>query len=289
MNKSTLFLSFAVLLFLATGMVSALDAQCNIDVSLLNQDPIKAVPGEYVDVVFQLEGVDNAVCGTVTFDLIEEYPFSVDPSVSTTKVIQAGSYSSDFKSEATIPFSLRVDPTALDKTYEITVQYSTTKGGSNLAIKKDFNISVEDVTADFDIFVDDYVAATNTITFGILNVGKNDVEALTVEVPKQFTIDVKGSNKAIIGALDANQDTTFSYEATPKNGNLILVVNYNDENGERRSVERTVAYDSSYFTDRTRDAEKGRSPWIWVLLIVAILIVVYFVRRRMKKNKQHNR
>jgi len=288
MNKHIVLSFFGILLVMSLGFVSAAEAQCTLYVSLLNQDPIKAVPGEYVDVVFQVQGVDNAVCGTVTFELMPEYPFSVDPSVSTIKTIQAGSYTSDYNSQATIPFSLRVDPSALDKSYELTVKYSTSKGGSSLALKKDFNISVEDVTSDFDIFVDDYISTTNTITFDILNIGKTDVEALTVEIPKQSTIDVKGSNKAIIGSLDSNQDTTFSYEALPRDGSIKLVVNYNDENGERRSVEKTVSYDSSYFTDRSRDAQKKSSGWMWVLVVIVVLVIIYFVRRSMKKKPAHH-
>lgn len=286
MNKQIFLLVLALSIF-SISFVSAAETRCTLDATLLNQDPIKAVPGEYVDVVFQLEGVDNVACETVTFELVPEYPFSVDPSVETIKTIQAGSYTSNFKSQATFPFSLRVDPTALDKTYKITVRYSTSKGGGSLSLKKDFNISVENVKADFDVFVDDYVQTTNTITFNILNIGKNDVEALTVEVPKQQTIDVKGSNKAIIGTLDANQDTTFTYEATPRDGEIKLIVHYNDENGQRRNVEKSVTYDSSYFTDRARDAEKKSSIWMWVIIILVILLIIYFVRRRMKNKPAH--
>ncbi len=291
MNKIIfVFLACFVSLFLI-NVVSAVDGNCDLDVLLLNQDPIKAVPGEYVDVVFQIQGVDNVACETVSFQLLPEYPFSVDPNIETTKTVQSGTFTSNYNSQATLPFSLRVDSSALDKNYKIKVKYSTSRGGSSLSVSKEFNISVEDVTGDFEIFVDDYVMSTSTITFNILNVGKNDVEALTVEIPKQTGIDVKGSNKAIIGTLDANQDTTFSYEATPTDGEIKLVVHYNDENGERRNVEKTVAYDSSYFTDRVRDSEKKNSPWMWVIIIVVILLIIYFVRRitRKKTHPHHLR
>jgi hypothetical protein len=275
------------ILVLAAGVVSAEESECNLDINLLNQDPIHAVPGEYVKVVLQISGVENAACETVNFRLLPEYPFSLDPGVETTKVMQAGTFTSTYNSQATIPFTLRVDKDALDDTYDLKAQYSSTKFGSSI-IEKTFNISVEDVKTDFEVFVDDYVASTGTITLGILNTGKNDVEALTVEVPKQNSISVKGSNKAVIGTLDANQDTTFTYEAYPQDGSIKFVISYNDKNGDRRSVEKTVTYDSSYFTGRLRD-QKKTSIWNYIIPVVIIILIGWFVKKRFFKKKENGR
>lgn len=273
-------------IFLISSVLAA-TGDCNLDVSLLNQDPIHAVPGEYVKVVFQVEGVENQNCGTVNFELVPEYPFSLDPNAQTTKTITSGTHTSSYNSQATIPFTLRVDPSALDDNYKLKVRYSSSKSGATI-IEKDFEISVEDIKSDFDVFVDDYVAATKTITFGILNIGKNDVEALTVEVPKQASLDVKGNNKAIVGTLDANQDTTFSYEATPSAGDIKLVVNYNDNNGERRSVEKIVSYDPSYFENRVRDV-KTKSAWSYLFPVIIVILIGWFIKRKFFPKKKDNK
>ena len=261
----------------AISFVSA--AACDLDVALLNQDPIRAVPGEYVNLVFQVQGIENPECKDVTFRLVQEYPFSLDPGVNPEKTITAGTFTSGYNSQATIPFDVRVDSNALNKNYEITTRYSTSQGGSTIELEKKFNVSVENVKADFDVFVDDYQTATNTLTLNILNIGKNDVEALIVEVPKQDTIQVKGSSKAIVGTLDSNQDTTFSYEATPKDGTFTITIQYNDENGERRSVEKTVLYDSSYFTGRSGEIKSSSPVWKWIVM----LAVLFFLGRLVKK------
>lgn len=288
MKKEFVLYLFAFLF--AISLSSAYIGECSLDVSLLNQDPVHAVPGEYVKIVFQLEGVDNPQCGTVSFNLVQEYPFSLDPSASGEKIITTGTFTDSYNSQATIPYSIRVDKDALDKEYELKVRYSTNKDGGNVIYEKTFNIPVEDVKVDFDVFVDDYQAATSTITFNILNIGKNDVEALTVEIPKQESIIVKGSNKAIVGTLDSNQDTTFSYEAFPQDGEMKVVINYNDANGERRSVEKVVLYDSSYFTDRARDA-KSTSPFTYLVILVIIILVIWFIKRKFfpKKDKEKGR
>lgn len=271
------------------GFVSAVEpSACQLDVSLVNQDPVHVVPGEYVKVVFQLSGVENPNCKDVVFNLIPEYPFSVDPGVETEKVITAGTFTHSYNSQATIPFTLRVDKDALDNDYKIKVQFGTSAGGSSALVEKEFNISVEDVTSNFDVFVQDYNDATKTLTFDIVNIGKNDVDALSVRVPKQSTIEVKGANQAIIGSLDSGQDTTFSYEATPKDGSISLEISYNDQNGDRRTVTKLIDYDSSYFTGRVQ-ASTG-SSWRWYLVAIIIIGVgVWYYLRRRKKNKAAER
>ena len=284
MSKVVNYLIFLSSVVLLAGFVSAASGGCNLDASLVNQDPVHAVPGEYVKLVFQVSGIDNPACGTVNFAISPEYPFSLDPTAVASKTIASGTFTSTYNSQATIPYTVRVDKDALDNEYDLKVSY---RSENNAALEKHFNISVKDVKSDFDVFVSDYVAATKTITLGILNTGKHDVEALTVDVPKQTSIDVKGSNKAIIGTLDANQDTTFTYEATPTAGNITLVVSYNDANGERRSTTKYVSYDPSYFDGRVRDV-KTTSAWTYVIGLVVIVFVIWLIRKIFFKKKVHH-
>ncbi len=281
--KKGVLVVFALLGFLSiVALASAASSTCNLDAVLVNQDPIHAVPGEYVKVVFQLNGIDNPACGTVNFALNPEYPFSLDPGVPASKTIQSGTFTSTYNSQATIPYSLRVDPNAIDNNYDISAKYSSDTTG---ALEKHFNISVQDVRTNFDIYVTDYAASTRTITFDILNTGKYDVDALTVTLPKQNTIDVKGGSTDVIGTLDASQDTTFTYEATPSAGNITAVISYNDQNGVRREITKEIAYDPSYFTGRVRDI-KTTSTSTYVFAVIAIIIVIWLVRKFFFKKKK---
>ncbi len=67
---SIFILSLAVILMLGT----LISAACSPDASLINQDPYPAIPGDYVKVVFQIDGLENPECGIVTFGIKEEYP-----------------------------------------------------------------------------------------------------------------------------------------------------------------------------------------------------------------------
>jgi preprotein translocase subunit YajC len=46
-------------------------------------------------------------------------------------------------------------------------------------------------------------------------------------------------------------------------------------------MQKEVSFDSSYFTDV--NAQK-KIPWVWIILIIAV--VAFFVWRRMKKKKR---
>lgn len=272
---------FSIAMIFAVSFVSAQSSTCTLDVELINQDPYPAIPGDYVKIVFQLNGIGDPTCGEVEFELLPEFPFSLDPGVPAKKSVSSGTFARKYESFAIIPYQLRVDGDALDGANPLEVSYS--KGGA--ALVKQFDIEIDDVRTDFEISVEDYVLAEREITFEILNIGENDVEALTVEIPKQDNLDVKGSNREVIGDLDSNEATSFSFEATPSDGEINLKIYYTDSVNVRREIEKTIVYDSSYFTGRLRD-EKSTSAAIYVLAILFVLIVVWRVNAAIKKKKK---
>ena len=278
MKKSVLI--YLLIMFFSFTFVSS--EACKLDISLINQDPYPAIPGDYVKVVFQVNGVSNPECGQVEFELLEKYPISFDPTDEPKIIFQSGIYKKDYSSFLTVPYKVRVDENALNGDNPIEVQY---RKGSNLVYEtQQFMLNIEDPRVDFEVHVKDYDYTTNTITFEILNIGKNDVEAITLEIPKQNNIIVKGSNRNIIGDLDSNEYTTAEFEATPINGVIKLNIIYTDNINVRRIVESEVLFDSSYFQGRKAD-EKTNSYNIYYLIGAVILILIFFAYRN-RKNKR---
>ena len=278
MKKSVLI--YLLIMFFSFTFVSS--EACKLDISLINQDPYPAIPGDYVKVVFQVNGVSNPECGKVEFELLDKYPISFDPTDEPKIIFQSGIYKKDYSSFLTAPYKVRVDANALNGDNPIEVQY---KKGSNLVYEtQQFMLNVQDPRVDFEVHVKDYDYTTNTITFEILNIGKNDVEAITIEVPKQNNIIVKGSNRNIIGDLDSNEYTTAEFEATPINGIIKINIIYTDNINVRRIVESEVLFDSSYFQGRKAD-EKTNSYNIYYLIGAVILILIFFAYRNRKKKR----
>lgn len=147
----------AILLFVFSfSLVSA----CILDVKLINQDPYPALPGDYVKITFQLTGLEDTSCGLVTFQLLQDYPFSLDPGINNEVTVRSGTYAKDYDSSLIIPYKLRVDENAVDGDNSLNVRFFTTNTNNNLYQNRNFNISVEDSRTDFEINVKDYSYTT---------------------------------------------------------------------------------------------------------------------------------
>lgn len=276
-------LSIVVLLFLTLiPLVSAqtIQAGCNLEVSLIDQDPHPAPPGEYVKLLFQVKGVDNPNCGTLTFQLNKKYPLVFDPGFTGIFKVESGVFAKNFRSFWLLPVNVRVDPEAVEGNNTLDVSLSSAQTTEVIQ----FDLEIEDTRTDFEVSIKDYDSKTNTMTFEILNTGENDVEALTIEILTQDSLVVKGSSRNIIGSLDSNEDSTFSFEGKPKDGDITMHIIYTDKTGERRTLEKRVNYNSSYFKDRVSDSST-RSPSFYILVILIIGAIAFWFYKRWKKQK----
>lgn len=271
--------SLVLVTLLLMSFVSVYAVSCDLEVSLVNQDPLSAIPGESVKLIFQIDGVENPECGAVEFELLENYPIKLEPGQVTKYSLQAGTYTQNYQSFFMAPYTVIIDKDAIDGDSPIEVRYRY--AGNVGYVTQQFDLDIEDVRANFEVYVENYDAATNTITFEILNTADSDIEALTLEIPEQENLQMRGTNINIVGDLDSNEYTTADFKAIPKDGEIKLKIAYSDEINERRVVEETVIYNGKYFS-YSNEAKKGGSGWIIFLLIV---IVVAFLIYRSKKKK----
>lgn len=270
---------FLVSVFLFS-LASAIEG-CNLVPTLLNQDPYPATQGEYVKLVFQLQGIENPECGKVTFELIDGYPIVFDPNATKKYEIDAGTFRKDYSSYSILTYRVRVDKDAVDGDNPIEVWYSYS--GSDAIISKRFDLNIGDTLTDFEVFVKDYNYATKTLSLEILNYGKSNVQAILVEIPKQDIINITGANKNLAGDLDSNEYTSVDFTASPSDGQIIVAISYSDAAGIRRTVNKQVGFDSSYFIDTKPSTNV--SSWKIILVIIVILVVVYYFYKRNKKKK----
>jgi hypothetical protein len=266
-------------------LISLVLAQsCELEVALINQDPYPAIPEDYVEVVFQINGISNPECGVVTFEVKEDYPFSLDKTEANPITINTGAYQSGYSSFYISPYKIRIDKEALDGNNPLEVGYRYSSAISKAEVLKAFDINIQDSRADFEIFVKDYELSTNTMTFELLNIEENDIEALTIEIPKQENINVKGPNINIVGDLDSNEFTTADFEATSEGGEITLNIKYTDSINVRRALTKTVNFDPGYFKDRAAD-QTSVSPVTIAVIVVVILLIIWWIYRRYKKKK----
>lgn len=279
---------FVSSLSLASGVVVPA-TDCMPDVELINQDPYPANPGDYVKVVFEIEGLSNSDCQTVSFEIRESFPFSLDPDQTRRYRFSGDAYVKDFSTTALAPYELRVDKDAIDGDNEIEGLLTYIDAdGNQISRIEEFDINVDGVKVDFEVSIRDYVPSTNTLTFEILNIGEDDVVGLAVDVPKQEAITIKGAKRNIIGDLDASDDTSFRFEGQPTDGEIELYISYTDSLNERREMVKKVYYDSSYFTGRAADQVEPVSTYAYLFWGLVVILIIKWIwgRWRRKKNKK---
>lgn len=272
---------FSLNIVMAAG-TTADTTSCNLGVTLLNQDPYPAVPGDYVKLVFQVDGLAQPDCSDITFNLLEDYPIKFDPGKTGYRFFNKVDYVKDYKSSILIPYEVRIDKNALDgaNPVEISVQNKNSP-----AISKTFNLEVKNTIADFEVYVKNYDYSTKDLTLEILNTADVGIEALTVEIPKQNGITIKGPNRIVVGDLDSNEYTTADFEATPKDGNITLDLTYSDSINVRRTVKKQIGFDSSYFVGRA--SEDGKiSPEKYIILGIIAIIIIWIIVKKVKKSKK---
>lgn len=287
MKKSILFVLLSLVVIMSISSVSAV---CSLSAIMLNQDPYPANPGDYVKVVFQVNGTGSPDCANLAFRIVPEYPFSLDAGDSGILNANGVIYvSTDYVNYVLVPYKLRIDENAMDGDNKIRFEYS---GGKTTITNwaEDFNIHIEDTKTDFEVSIQDYSkTGTGSVTFGLVNIGKRDAEAVVLEVPKQDNFDVKGNTNVIIGSLSANDDTTAIVKGIPKEGEITVRISYNDANSFRRTVEKKIT-----FTNGNRLNAQGTQPYrggyfylFWIIFIALVIYLIY--RYRKSKSAKNNK
>jgi hypothetical protein len=271
-----------VMLALSLFFIQFSSALCNLVPNLINQDPVEAVPGETVKLLFQIEGTENPECGRINLEFVEEYPFTLDSGYNKIETIQGGTYQRDFNSFWIIPYKVRVASDALDGDHKLSLK-TWVNSDSQLAKINDFNITVEEVRTDFIVTLDSYSFATKKMSLGIVNIGEKNAQAMTVKIPKQDTVSVEGGNVKILGDLDSNEDTTITFDAIATSGKILVELEYNDEISERRQVVKEIEFSELAF-ENTK-AKSGVSIGSIIFWAIVIGAVVYFYIRRSKRIK----
>ena len=212
--------SLALLIILCgLSFVEALNSNsCALKVSLVNQDPNPAVPNDYVDIVFQVSGIQDSYCEGAKFELISSYPFSLD-SENGTRVLEGSTWTANSNNNWNIPYSLRIDKDTLSGDAEIEVHYAPGRGDTSAYSVARFNISIQDSRTNFDAVIQD--VASPDISIAIANTGKYAANSVVVRIPDQDNFRVIGTDGQMVGNLDSGDYTIVSFSvASSRSQNL---------------------------------------------------------------------
>jgi hypothetical protein len=272
-----------------------------LNVNLVNQNPLQADPGAYVDLYFKVENSGTDSAQSVTLQLIPEYPFSLDPGVNAVQELGTIPGLQNGNNAFFARYKVKVDKDALNGDNEIKLKYS--EGSATSYYTETFNISVTNPRTDFD------VVAQDQSTLAIANIGANTAQSVIVRIPSQPNYRVNGTSATIIGNLNAGDYTlaTFQILSTrasnissnvsnvPSSGpsDLTVEISYTDTLGIRRTVDKNVSYEFSTssitgrtFTRTSQSLLPISNGILYIIIgVVGIVVIVIFIKIRSRKKK----
>ena len=272
---------------------------CNLQVTLLNQDPYPAIPDSYVKLVFQVSGLSDPSCKGARFEILPSYPFSLDTGDALRTLDDTTWTSSNFKSDWMVPYKLRVDADALDGETEIEVRASPGSWGiTQNFIRKVFPITIQDARTDFDAVVQD--VSGSSVSIALANTGKYAANSVVVRIPEQEGFSAVGTDGQMVGNLASGDYTVVSFELKEKGSSdskLLFDIYYTDSLGKRRIVTKELpidlnsnsiisSLDSSMLTQKNQGFFSSlASNWVFWIVAIAVLGLTgwYYWKKRNKR------
>lgn len=269
-----------------------------IKISLVNQNPVSAVPGDYVELLFKVENRGTSSSNNVTLELIPEYPFSLDPGVNAVNNLGTVSGLQSGNNAFLVKYKVKVDKDAVDGDNEIKLRYS--ENSASAYYTQAFNVSVMNPRTDFDVVFQD------STDLAIVNVGANTAQSVIVKIPEQPNFRVNGTSATIIGNLNAGDYTLVTFQLSPVRtsntssgeNNLTVEISYTDTLGIRRTIQKNVSYGfgtsgfngnaTERFTQRGQSSTYllGSNGLTYIAIgVVGIVIVVAVLKLRKRKKK----
>jgi hypothetical protein len=210
----------------------------NVDITLINQDPATAQPGEYVDMKFKIsnQGIESAEDTSV--ELVESFPFSLDPDVSANRELGDMRGAAIGDDSYIVEYRVRVDENAVESENEISLKYTT--GDDDFSVTRDFDISVDDVGTDFELSAGKVSASS--IPVNLDNIGDKSAESVHVVLPDQSGINKEGVETQVVGSMDSgeNKEVDFAVSNISVGSSYRFEIHYTDGNGVRRELVRNI-------------------------------------------------
>jgi len=296
---------FAVSLNAATQSTQRPVETSQIEVTLINQEPDPAEPGNYVDVRFKLDNNGSEEARNVEVEILHQYPFSLDPGREALR--SAGTLQSRQRGDVgvIVKYRLRVDKNAVEGENEIRIKYRIDKG-----------VWVEPEEFFIDVQTYDAILAINSVSVdndffepgssGILRIGVvNEADSLIKDVKAWLDLGdipfapLGSTNEKSIYQIDAKKAHEFSFEllAKPEAESGVyqvpLKISYSDELNKGYIKNGTIGIivnakpDISVTLDKSEVYEPGKAGEIVVKVVNKGVTDIKFMNVKLGKSNNY--
>ena len=209
MNRKLTVLALISALLVFTGAAQELETQnlgpsgitdgSNVDITLINQDPTTAQPGEYVDLKFKISNTGENPAEDTSIQLIESFPFSLDPDVSSSRNLGDLRGAAIGDDSYIVEYRVRVNENAVEDENEISLRYTT--GQDEFTVTRDFDVSVDDVGTDFELSAGK--VSGSSIPVNLDNIGDQPAESVHIILPDQAGITKQVVTTKVVVAVSS--------------------------------------------------------------------------------------
>ncbi len=244
-----------------------------------NSTPQKIAPGEQFIVQLTIANIGSEKADKIVVSLL-----SLDSPLTSksSSIINLGSLEAG-KSVSTVFVFVSSKDTA-DGFYSIMFNIDSCQSAcltfSHVAV-----VEVKSPATNFEISFQSY--SDGIVSLSVANIGINPAIAVSVNVPKQISIELNGASTVFLGNLDSGDSTIADFNLTAKNdtSSLKIEVSYTDSNGERHTIEKTVSANiiSGGFLRKTAQTDNSETN---LIIIAAIVVVIVFSVYRYRKGKK---
>lgn len=225
-----------------------------LDIQLLNQNPDPVEPGKYVELRFIVENLGGKETNDFIFELIPEYPFSLDPGSNVRRTIGSINSYQIGNHAYVMYYNVRVDANAVVGNNQIKYRYTTDNGKTWITLRSDVRIDER----DYLIAISDVKTSPEKVipgkefdlNFNIKNMAFSEISNIKVtlnldqlsetnDVVPFYTIGT--ANHKVIDLINANKNANINFKmivdphADSKLYRLPVTIDYNNNKGERLS------------------------------------------------------
>jgi len=162
-----------------------------IRVNMINQEPDPVDAGQYVTVKFRVENIGIDMAKNVVFQLMPDFPFSLDPGTNATKSVGSLVGVQDANNAVTLEYRIKVDPQALSGSTNLKLRYNIDSSGwvelpaFQVRVRRYFlGLSIDSIATSQEYFEP---GRQNDVTISVKNMADSPMRSVSVSLSLEGT------------------------------------------------------------------------------------------------------
>jgi len=257
-------------------------------VTSVTSEPEEIAPGDTATVKITIKNLANILLKDVTIKLdlsSEDLPFAPIYSVTEKRIdsIKANE-------EKELEFKIIALADAESKIYKVPLKLNYYDEFGEYYEKDDVIALIIGTTPDLYISIEESNLIMNTkgkLTLKLVNKGLTDIKFLTVSLAPSNNYELISPNNVYLGNIDSDDYEIVDFELDVKDKKSIpitLNINYKDANNKDYNKEVILDVEA-YSLQEAKKLGLIKTSYGLVVLFVILLIVVFFIYRKVRKKK----